>query len=92
MDHARLVEAWDRLSDDQKDFFDMKGGLPEAPSEIEQALFDGLSPADRATLACGFGPKVHACWTLWKGQAKSDLIRRGRGDLECGIEMIRREV
>lgn len=91
-DHARVIEAWDRLSDDQKDFFDMKGGLPKAPSRIEQALFDGLSPADRTILAHGFGPSVHACWTRWNVQAKSDLVHRGRGDLERGIELIREEV
>ena len=91
-DHVRRVEAWDRLSDDQKDFFDMKGGLPEAPSGRERALFDGLPPADRAILARGFGSEVDACWTLWSVQAKSDLIRRGRGDLERGIELIRKEV
>ena len=90
--HARLVEAWDELSDDQKDFFDMKRGLSEEPTEIEQALFDGLSPADRAILAHGFGPKVHECWTLWHVQAASELTRRGRGDLQRGIELIHKEI
>ena len=33
-EHARMVEAWERLSDDQKDFFDMKRGLPEDPTAI----------------------------------------------------------
>ena len=45
--HARSVDAWERLSNDQKNFFDMKRGLPEAPSVIEQDLFDGLPDADR---------------------------------------------
>ena len=91
-DHALLVEAWDRLSDDQKNFFDMKDGLPEAPSAIEQALFHGLSMADRTLLSSGFGPNVYKCWTLWRGQAKTELLRRGQGDLENGIDLIRKEV
>ena len=92
-DHARLVEAWDRLDDDQKNFFDLKNGLPEAPSAIEQALFAGLPLADRAVLSRGFGPDVHTCWTLWsKVQARTELRARGQGDLEHGIDLIRGEV
>ena len=92
-DHDQLVEAWDRLNDDQKNFFDMKDGLPEALSAIEQALFAGLPLADRAVLSRGFGPNVYTCWTLWSNvQAKTELLARGQGDLERGIEMIRGEV
>ena len=92
-DYDQLVEAWDRLNDDQKNFFDMKSGLPEAPSAIEQALFAGLPLADRAVLSRGFGPNVYTCWTLWsKVQAKTDLRARGQGDLEHGIDLIRGEV
>ena len=91
-DHDQLVGAWDRLNDDQKDFFDMKDGLPEVPCEIEQELFDGLSPIDRSTLSHGFGSDVYMCWTLWKVQAKSELQRRGQGDLERGINLIRGEI
>ncbi len=91
-DHARLVEAWDRLDDDQKNFFDMKHGLAAEPSVIERALFDGLSSADRKILSHGFGPNVYTCWTLWNVQAKTELLRRGQGDLERGIELIRKEV
>ena len=91
-DHVRLVEAWDRLTDDQKNFFDMKNGLPVAPSAIEQELFDGLSRTDREILSAGFGKNVYQCWTLWRGQAEIELRRRGQGDLERGIEMIREEV
>ena len=91
-DHAQLVEAWDRLNDDQKNFFDMKDGLPEALSAIEQELFDGLSSADRAILSRGFGQNVYRCWNLWEGQAKNELLNRGQGDLERGIEIIRKEV
>ena len=91
-DHARLVDAWDRLSEEQKDFFDVKNGLPDVPSEIEKNLFAGLSPADQAILCRGFGQNVHISWSVWTVQATSELRRRGRGDLERGIELIRKEV
>ena len=91
--HARLVEAWDRLNDDQKNFFDMKDGLPESLSAMEQALFGELSLDDQTILSRGFGSNVYACWTLWpKAQAKSELLARGQGDLEHGIHLIRGEV
>ena len=91
-DHERRVEAWDRLNDDQKNFFDMKNGLPSAFSEVERELFDGLSSADRAVLSSGFGSNVYACWTLGGASAKAELVLRGQCDLERGIELIRREV
>ena len=90
-DHAQLVGAWSRLNDVQKNFFDMKDGLPEAPSAIERELFDGLSATDREILSRGFGGNVYKCWNLWQGQAKNELLDRGQGDLECGIELIRKE-
>ena len=91
--HERLLEAWGRLSDDQKDFFSMKHGLPEAPSEIEEHLFDGLPDADREILAEGFGPNVHECWNLWHvREVRNELPTRRRGDLQLGIELIRREL
>ena len=91
--HERLIEAWDRLSDDQKNFFDMKHGLPETPSVVEQDLFNELPDAEREILAEGFGRNVHECWTLWQVRVDGDeLLARGQGDLEHGIELIRREV
>lgn len=87
--HQRLVEAWDKFDDDQKDFFDMKRGLPEDPS----GLFDGLLEADRETLAAGFGSKVHECWNRWDVRdVKGELLARGRGDLEHGLLLIRKEL
>ena len=90
--HQRLVDAWSRLTDDQKNFFDMNHGLPTTLSADEQELFDGLSQDDREILSSGFGPRVHACWNLWNAQAKTELVIRGQGDLERGLDLIRSEV
>ncbi len=92
-DYARRVDAWDRLNEDQKDFFDMKHGLPETPSGIEQNLFGGLPEADREILATGFGLNVHECWNVWHVRGVGDeLLARGQDDLEHGIALIRREL
>ena len=92
-DHKRRVDTWDRLNGDQKNFFNMKSGLPDVLSEVEQELFGGLSSADRAVLSYGFGRNVHKCWILRENvSAKTELTIRGQGDLERGLELIRREV
>ena len=92
-EHQQRLEAWNRLNDDQKDFFDMKHGLPRILSQVEQNLFDDLPDADREILARGFGPNIHECWNLWHVREVRDELRiRGRGDPERGIEMIRREL
>ena len=70
----------------------MKKGLPDDLSETEEDLFGTLAPGKRAILSRGFGPNVHECWNLWNVQAKAELLRRGRGDLERGIDLIRGEV
>ena len=70
----------------------MKQGMPANLSVAEQRLFDGLSADDRAILNSGFGPNVGECWKLWNVSAKQELINRGQGDLERGIDLIRREV
>ena len=91
--HERMVDAWEKLSDDQKDFFDMKRGLPNDPSEMEEDLFDGLPEADREILAAGFGRNVHECWNVWDvREVRNELRTRGRGDLEHGIGLIRQEL
>ena len=91
-DHRQRVAAWNRLSDDQKDFFDMKKGWSKSPSTSEQDLFGGLPDCDRAILANGFGSKVHECWNVQAMVAAGELPARGQGDLEHGIGLIRREV
>ena len=90
--HQQRMDAWDRLTDDQKNFFDMKNGLPATLSEAEQLLFGGLSADDRETLTRGFSRNVYRCWEIWNVPAKQDLINRGQGDLKHGISLIRREV
>lgn len=93
--HSQRVQAWARLNDEQKDFFDMKQGIPDEPSQDEQTLFAGLSPVDHEVLSNGFGSEVHECWNAWNIQAntaKAELLLRSRGDLERGIELIRKEV
>ena len=92
VDHGHMVDAWDDLDDDQKDFVDMKNGLPDEPSEAEEALFHGLSIRSRELLSQGFGGRVYKCWTCWNVQAKNELIDRGRDDLEYGIALIRKEI
>lgn len=89
-DHAVRVEAWDRLNADQKDFYDMKEGLSEEPTEPEEALFDGLGSEDRSVLSGGLGSGVWHCWSL-NVPVRSELLERGRGDLEHGIDLIRKE-
>ena len=91
-DHHHKVEAWDSLSEDQKDVFDMKSGLPDDLSVTEAEVFRGLSSRTRAFLAQGFGGKVYKCWQYWHVQARTDIVSRGRGDLERGIALIRKEV
>lgn len=91
-EHRQALEAWDRLSDIQKDFFDMKDGLAEAPTEVEQELFDGVARADKESLTRGFGPNVYKCWKIWGVQVQSELRARGRGDLELGMSLIKSEV
>ena len=82
--HARMVEAWERLSDAQKDFFDMKRGLPEDPPPIQEDLFDALPEADREILAAGFGRNVHECWNVWRVRI-SVKWNTHSGDVEHGF-------
>ena len=92
-EHAAKVEAWGRLSDDQKDFFDMKDGLPQTPSVIEARLFNDLPDAEREILNRGFGPNVHECWKVWDvREVRNELLARGQHDLKHGIALIRREL
>ncbi len=88
-EHRQRVAAWERLSDDQKDFFDMKEGLSNHAGANQ--LFVGTTVADLATLQNGFGSAVYVCWTV-RGSVRAELSARGRGDLEYGLDLIRGEV
>ena len=90
--HARMVDAWDKLSDDQKNFFDMKKGLPKRLSDTDKALFQGVSEADIKVLIDGFGTDVHKCWTYLGVKARPQLRIRSQGDLKHGITLIYKEV
>jgi len=35
---------------------------------------------------------VYKCWSDWSGQMSQALRQRGRGDLERGLGLIRKEV
>lgn len=87
----QLVEAWDRLTDDQKNFFDMKKGFA-SPSNNEPQLFQGLSETDKNILNRGFGEDVRECWTCSDEQVMAELRNRSQGDLEHGIALICKEV
>lgn len=91
-EYRQRTHTWDRLTDDQKDFFDMKQGLPDVLSGVEHALFGELSEPDRVMLSSGFGERVHACWMVQNVPARQQLISRGQGDLELGMELIRSQV
>ena len=92
-----VVEAWDRLNKNQKDFFDMKGGLLGRPTatDTEEELFRGLSSRDRELLSSGFGKDVSECWTIpipAKTKLKTELLHRSQHDLQHGIALICKEV
>jgi hypothetical protein len=93
-DHSRRLEAWNRLNDDQKDFYDMKDGLSDNPTDSERELFKQLSERDRAALSNGFGDKISECWEQYRGGGRvaAALRQRGRRDLERGLQLIRKEV
>ena len=56
-------------------------------------LFADLPEGDRQTLAKGFGPNVHECWSVWHvREVRGELQALGGDDLKHGIELIRREL
>jgi len=95
-EHFRRLEAWDRLTETQKDFYDMKDGLSKVPEDSERILFDYLDDGDRKILTQGFGKHVGACWKKYEIPRQANIDRalrdRGGGDLEHGLALIRKEV
>lgn len=90
--YTQMVDAWNRLTEDQKNFYDMKKGLPKDRDDKMSPLFREMSDADYRTLTEGFGSNVDTCWKCTGPNVKSELINRSQGDLERGIAMIRKEV
>ncbi|MBI2570451.1 MAG: hypothetical protein HYV63_25910 [Candidatus Schekmanbacteria bacterium] len=91
-DQSRQVDVWSRLTDDQKDFLDMKNGLGSSVDPKDGGLFELLNDEDRRQLSTGFGDKVYRCWEVGHVGAGESLRARGRGDLETGLARIRSEV
>ncbi|MCE2485965.1 MAG: hypothetical protein J4F42_10675 [Desulfurellaceae bacterium] len=62
-DHAQLVEAWDSLTDDQKNFFDMKDGWSKNPVRLSRNCLlacrrptERASPKDSGRMSTNAGP------------------------------------
>ncbi len=91
-DHALRALVWANLNDDQKDYYDMKDGLPGGNDGPQAQLFEGLSRDDTRALSNGFGENIDACWKEWAVQVRDALRQRGRGDLEHGVKLLRHEV
>ncbi|MCY4224081.1 MAG: hypothetical protein OXF06_04520 [Bacteroidetes bacterium] len=92
--HLTKVEVWEKLSDEQKDFYDMKNGLPENRDDAKYPLFQDISDANYTILEHGFHKsKLHQCWELLEDEGiEQELRDRSCGDLEYGISMIRNEI
>jgi len=92
--HLTKVKVWEKLSDEQKDFYDMKNGLPENRDDAKYPLFQDVSDADYKILECGFHrSKLHQCWELLEDEGIEQKLRdRSCGDLEHGISMIHNEI
>ncbi len=92
-EYIRAVYAWERLCDDQKNFFDMKRGFPGNDDDDQNPLFEGVPEEDYILLTNRFGGKVYKCWEYATDvNIESELRARSQGDLEYGINLIREEV
>lgn len=92
-DYFQKIDSWDRLSDEQKDYYDMKSGLPLDSSE--EVLFATLDKRDRSVLSNGFGNHIGDCWKLHRsrgGSSKAAIAERGGRDIERGLSLIKQEV
>ncbi|MCY4170279.1 MAG: hypothetical protein OXE59_10440 [Bacteroidetes bacterium] len=92
--HLTKIEVWEKLSDEQKDFYDMKNGLPHNRDDTIYPLFQDISDADYCILEEGFHrTKLHRCWELLDNVGIDEELRnRSCGDLDNGISMIRNEI
>jgi len=90
--HIQIVESWARLSDNQKNHFNMKMGIPKDRDDNRYPLFQNLSKDDYTTLTTGFGNNVYQCWQNIEIDHTSELKIRSQGDLEYGINLIREQI
>jgi len=90
--HTRLIEAWNRLNADQKNYYDMKKGLPNDRDNIIRPLYNDLSEENYTVLIDGFGRDVYGCWQYLDDDHKIELRTRSQGDLEHGISLIRKQI
>lgn len=73
--HAQRVAVWSRLTDDQKNFIDVKNGIPATLCAAESNLFGGLSAFDRQILSHDPLNELieKDCWSLWDVPARQEL-------------------
>lgn len=86
-ERARMLAAWRRLSDIQKDFFDVKEGLKGISGNPRSALFQALAPEDERDLATGFGPKIAGLWQR-RPIDPDDLRKRAGSELDDLLELL----
>jgi len=92
-DFIQKVSAWESLTDDQKDFYNMKKGFSQIQDDRQSdLLFDELSEVDFSYLKQGFGDQLNKCWNYDDAPIETELRERSRGDLEYGIALILKEM
>lgn len=83
-----LFAAWERLSEEQKDLWDVRQGLSEVHSPERRSLFEELAQeSDRPLLKKGFGTSLSHLWNI-RPIDKADLRRRGGEELERLLDLI----
>lgn len=83
----KRLAAWSGLSDEQKDFFDVKLGLKKVSREARQQLFVDLGDQETIILETGFGKKVSS---LWKQRPinPDDLRQRAGSELDEILKLL----
>lgn len=93
------LEVFEELKDEQKDYYDMKCGLPSEPKQnkpnhfAHQSLFKNLSNSEKRKLSSGFGRDVWkavkhpASARAFRQRSNADL-RKGETELELLLKMI----
>ena len=87
----RVVDAVKRLRPEQRDYYPMKKGLQlQNASPTVQALYSGISEADRDELSKGFGRDVIEKLRDFPQALSAEVLRQrdGQGELDCLVKMI----